>query len=82
MVGNGFVGKSFDLGKNDYGNSGIFYAWFLAPKIKYCLVMDDFGVTLAKRISKGYSEEHKLIKLNEYISLSEGKTICGRFSID
>ena len=34
LVDNGFVGKSPDLCKNDYRNSGIFYAWFLAPKIK------------------------------------------------
>ena len=55
--------------KSDYGNSGIFYAWFLAPKIKYCLVVDDFDVILAKRTFKGFSEEHRMIKLDEYISL-------------
>ena len=32
LVDNGFVGKSLGLGKNDYGNSGILYALFLAPK--------------------------------------------------
>ena len=78
----GYVGKSLELGKNDYGNSGIFYAWFLAPKIKYCLVIDDFGAISAKRTFKGYSEEHRMIKLEEYISLSEGKIVSGRFSID
>ena len=77
-----FVGKSLGLGKNDYGNSGIFYAWFLAPKIKYCLVIDDFGIISAKRTFKGYSEEHRMIKLEEYISLAEGKSVSGRFSID
>ena len=82
LIEKGFVGKSLGLGKNDYGDSGIFYAWFLAPKIKYCLVIDDFGVISAKRTFKGYSEEHRLIKLEEYISLSEGKTVSGRFSID
>ena len=82
LVEKGFVGKSLGLGKNDYGNSGIFYAWFLAPKIKYCLVIDDFGIISAKRTFKGYSEEHRLIKLDEYISLAEGKTVSGRFSID
>ena len=70
------------MGKNDYGNSGIFYAWFRAPKIKDCLVIDDFGVLSAKRTFKGYSEEHRRIKLDEYISLSEGKTVSGRCSID
>ena len=65
LVDNGFVCVSLGLRKNDSGISGIFYAWFLAPKINYCLVIDDFGVILAKRTSNGYSEEHKMIKLNE-----------------
>ena len=82
LVDNGFVGKPLGLGKNDYGNSGIFYAWFLAPKIENCLVIEDFGVILAKRAFKGYNDEHKMIQLNEFISLSERKTISGRFSID
>ena len=82
LVEKGFVGKSLGLGKNDYGDSGIFYAWFLSPKIKYCLVIDDFGIISAKRTFKGYSEEHRMIKLEEYISLAEGKTVSGRFSID
>ena len=82
LVDIGFVSKSLGLGKNDYGNSGILYAWFLAPKIKYCLVIDDFGVIWAKRTFKGYSEEYRRIKLDEFISLSEGKTVSGRFSID
>ena len=82
LVEKGFVGKSLGLGKNDYGDSGIFYAWFLAPKIKYCLVIDDFGIISAKRTFKGHSEEHRMIKLEEYISLAEGKTVSGRFSID
>ena len=53
LVEKGLVGKSFSLCKIDYGDSGIFYAWFLAPKIKYCLVIDDFGVNSAKRTFKG-----------------------------
>ena len=82
VVEKGFVGKSVGLGKNDYGNSGIFYTWFLAPKIKYCLVIVEFGVNSAKRTFKGYSEEHRMMKLDECISLSERKTASGRFSID
>ena len=68
--------------ENDYGTSGKFFAWFLAPKIKYCLESDDFGVISAKRTLKGYSEEHRMIKLNEYISLSEAKNVSGRFLIE
>ena len=36
----------------------------------------------AKRTFKGFSEEHRMMKLNEYIKFSEGKTVSGRFSID
>ena len=63
LVDNGFVGKNLGLGKNDYVNSGIFYAWFLAPKIRYCLVIDDFGGILAKRTFERDSEEHTMIKM-------------------
>ena len=45
-------------------------------------MIDDFGVILAKRTFKGYSEEHRMLKLNEFLSLSEGKTIIDGFSID
>ena len=53
LVDNGFAGKSLSFGGNDYGNSGKFYAWFLAPKIQYSLVTDDFGVISATRTFKG-----------------------------
>ena len=82
LVDNGFFGKSLSLGKNNYGNSGTFYAWCLAPEVKHCLVIDDCGVISARRTFKGFSDEHTMIKLDEYISLSEGKTVSCRFSID
>ena len=70
LVDNGFVGKSLGLVKKDYDFSGIFYAWILALS--------------AERNIKGHSEEHRKIKPNEYISLSEAerKTIFGWLSID
>ena len=34
LVDNGFVSITLGLRKNDYGNSGIIHAWFLALKIK------------------------------------------------
>ena len=42
----------------------------------------DFGVISAKRTFKGYSEEHRMIKLEKLILLSKGKTVSVRFSID
>ena len=82
LVDNDFVDKSLGSDKNDYGISGIFYAWFLAPKVEYCLVIDDFGFMSPDRTFKGYSEEDRMIKLNEFISLLERKTVSGRFPIN
>ena len=45
-------------------------------------MIDDCGFSSAIRIFKGYSEEHRMIKFEKVISLSEGKTVYGRFSID
>ena len=70
------------MAKNDYENSGIVYDWFLARKIKYCLVSDDFAGISAKRTFKRCSEEYRMIKLDEEKSLSEWKTVSDRFSID
>ena len=67
LVGKGFVGKSLGLGKNGYVNSGIIFAWFLAPNIKHCLVIDDYEIILAKRTFKGYSEENRMIKWDDCI---------------
>ena len=75
LVDNGFVGKSLGVSTNGYGSSSILYGWSFAQKIKYCLVIDDFGVISAKPTFEGYSEEHRKVKLDEFISLSEGKTV-------
>ena len=45
-------------------------------------MIEDFGFILAKKTFKGYSEEHRMIKLNDFISFSERKTVSGRLSID
>ena len=50
--------------------------------MKYCLGKNDYGVISAKRGFKEYSEERRMIKLEEFISLSEGKTLSGRFLND
>ena len=46
-----FVGKALLQGKNVYKGGGIFYGLFLAPKIKYCLTINKYGVI----------DEHKTI---------------------
>ena len=79
---NGLAGKSLGLGENDDSNAGIFYAWFLVPKRKYCQVINHFGVISARRGFTRYSGERKTIRFDDFISLLEGKSVTGRFSID
>ena len=49
----GLVGKNLLQSKNDYGDGGIFYGLFLAPKIKYCLPINKNGVIDQKKCFKG-----------------------------
>ena len=44
----GLIGKELFQSKNDDGNSGILYGLFLAPKIKYCTVIDENDVLSQK----------------------------------
>ena len=60
----GFVGDELGKGKNDYGNGGIIYGLFLAPKIKYCLVLNNDYMIEEKKTFKGY--------VNKTISIEQG----------
>ena len=51
----GLVGNDLCQDKNDYGDGGIFYSLFLAPKIKYSLTINEYGLV----------EEHKKFKVLE-----------------
>ena len=35
LVEEDYVRKTLGLGKNDYGDAGVFYAWFLATERKF-----------------------------------------------
>ena len=68
------VGKSLLQGKNDYGDGGIFYGLFLAPKINFCLILNKFVIIDKKNASKDlqmlvifYTEENILKWLKEKI---------------
>ena len=56
----GLVGKNLLQGKNDYGpDSGIFYGLFLAPKIDYCLIINN-GIINEKHASKDFQMFRKI----------------------
>ena len=53
------VGKNLCQGKIDYETGGNFYGLFLAPKIKYCLTINDFGIFQEHKFFKGFNDSER-----------------------
>ena len=69
------VGDGLCQGKNDYRTGGIFYGLFLAPKIKYCLAIDDYGVIQEHKTFKGFNDSKRLLDRSQYFKMVEGKNV-------
>ena len=62
----GLVGKNLLQGKNDYGpDAGIWYAAFFAPKRKYCLTINKFGIIDEKKCFKRFTNVSDNLNRNE-----------------
>ena len=72
----GLVGKNLFQSKNDYGDgAGIVYGLFLAPKVKYCIIIDENGILSQKTTFKGYNQNIKNITFEDFLDLEQGKTL-------
>ena len=72
----GLVGKNLFQSKNDYGNGGgIVYGLFLAPKIKYCIVIDENGILSQKTIFEGFNQIMNNKTFKDFLDLEQGKTL-------
>ena len=69
------VGKNLCQGKNDYKTGGILYGLFLAPKIKYCITINDLGIFEQHMTFKGFSDSKRLLDRSQYFDMSDGKKI-------
>ena len=69
------VGEELCQGKNDYETGGIFYALFLASKIKYCLTIDEYGIIKEHKTFKGFNDSKRLLDRSQYFKMVEGKKI-------
>ena len=69
------VGKNLCQGKNDYKTGGIFYALFLAPKLKYCLIINDLGIIEQHMTFKGLNDSKRLLDRSQYFGMLNGKKI-------
>ena len=69
------VGKNLCQGKNDYETGGIFYGSFSAPKIKYVLTIDDYGIIQQHITFKGFNDSKRLLDRSQYFDMLDGKKI-------
>ena len=70
------VGKDLFQLKNDYGeNAGIVYGLFLAPKVKYCIVIDENGILSQKTTFKGFNQNINNVSFKDFLDLEQGKTL-------
>ena len=74
----GFVGKRLLQGKNDYKDGGIFYGFFLAPKIKYCLTINKHAVIDEHKIFKGFTNVSDNLDRKECFKMSEGDKLVAK----
>ena len=55
------VGENLCQGKNVYKSGGVFYGTFIAPKIKYCLTIDKYGIIQEHKFFKGFNDSKRLL---------------------
>ena len=65
-------------GKNDYKDGGIFYGLFLAPKIKYCLIINKYGVISERKTFKGFTNVSDNLDRKEYFKMFDGDKLVAK----
>ena len=74
----GLVGKNLLQGKNDYKDGGIFDGFFLAPKIKYCLTINKYGVIDEHKTCKGFKAVRDVLDGKEYFKMAKGDKLIAK----
>ena len=69
------VGESLCQGKHDLKPGFLFFGLFLAPKIKYVLTINEYGVIRENRTFKGFNNSQRLLDRSQYFKMIEGKTV-------
>ena len=67
--------KNLCQGENDYKTGCFFCGLFLAPKIKYCLTINELGVIEQHMTFKGFNDKKRLLDRSRYFITLEGKKI-------
>ena len=74
----GLVGKNLLQAKNDYKDGGIWYALVLAPKIKFCLIINKYGITDEKKCFKGFTNVSDNLNRKEYFKMYKGDKLIAK----
>ena len=77
----GLVGKGLLQGKNDYKDGGISYGLFLAPKIKYCLTINKYGVIDEHKTFKGFTNVSDNLDRKEYFNMAGGGNLFAKTTL-
>src|SRR5438093_9557145 len=73
----GYVGGAMGQGKNDYGEGGIIFGLFLAPKVKYCITLTENGILEEKKTFKGFNKD--VLTSKEFFQLATGESVSKEF---
>ena len=68
-------------GENEYKDCGIFYALFLAPKIKYCLTINKYGVFDEHKTFKGFTNVSDNLDRKKYFKMFEGDKLIAEIPL-
>ena len=74
----GLVRRNLLQGKHDYGDGRIFYGLFLAPKIKYCLTINKYGIIDEKKCFKGFTNVSDNLNRKEYFKMANGDNLIAK----
>ena len=74
----GLVGKNLLQGNNDYKDGGIWYGLFFAPKTKYCLTKNKYGVVEEHKTFKGFNCVSDNLDRKEYLNMADGDKLIAK----
>ena len=77
----GLVGKNLLQGKNDYKDGGLWYALFLAPKRKYCLTINKYGVIDEHKTFKGFKNVSDKLDKKDNCNMARGDKLMAKIPL-
>ena len=67
-----------EQGKNDHEDGGIFHGLFVAPKIKFCLTINKFGIIDEHKKFKGFTNVSDNSDRKEYFNKADGGKLIAK----